>query len=191
MPKSHILKIPGQKRTCAKPELHKILGVGLGFIRKLTTTKPRVFPSAQHTHNPGNLRSVKHTIFRSHLDVQVLKSLGKTALMQASFPEVVPKPTFKLVNAGVGARQPPICGPHRASSTKQSEDSDGLISRGQICTSERRRAGEGGTDISVPVRPWYGYIRTRPRWYGDLRTTSPWYGDLRTISVPPFECLFL
>ena len=39
----------GKSSTCAKPEFHTILGVGLGLIRKPTATKPRIFPSAQHT----------------------------------------------------------------------------------------------------------------------------------------------
>ena len=43
MPNIRILKILGENSICAKPEFHKILVVGLGFIRKLTTTKPRAF----------------------------------------------------------------------------------------------------------------------------------------------------
>ena len=36
--------------TCAKAEFHKILGVGLGFIRKLTIIKPGVFFQVPKVH---------------------------------------------------------------------------------------------------------------------------------------------
>ena len=42
------LENPWENGTCAKPDFKKKSRVGLGFLRKLSTTKHRVFQSTQH-----------------------------------------------------------------------------------------------------------------------------------------------